>query len=144
MKNSRIMLSGTSMTQRSRREYRTFGWMMGAVITVLFGLALPWVFDKGMAAWPFVLGFAFAGTACFAPMALAPVYRVWMTFGHYAGWINTRIILGIAFLLLFTPIALFFRLTGRDALQRRSHDDGRTSYWHDSETPTREQMKRMY
>ena len=138
------MFSGTSATPRSTREYRTFGIMMGAVIAVVFGLALPWLFGKGIAVWPLVLAFAFAGTAWFAPLALVPVYRVWMTFGHYAGWINTRIILGIAFLLLFTPIAMFFRLTGRDALQRRTPEDGRTSYWHDSETPNPEQMKRMY
>ena len=40
------------------------------------------------------------------PRSLTQVYRLWMTVGEVLGWINTRIILGVLFYLLFTPMGL--------------------------------------
>jgi hypothetical protein len=44
------------------------------------------------------------------------------------GWLISRIMLGFVFYCLFTPLGLFFRLTGRDALGRRLNKDS-ASYW---------------
>ena len=53
------------------------------------------------------------------PGFLSPVYRVWMAIGYVLGWINTRIILGVVFFLLFTPMGLIMRLLGKDPMCRR-------------------------
>ena len=52
--------------------------------------------------------------------------KFWMKLAGVLGFINTRILLGLAFYVLFTPWAIIMKLTGKDPL-RRSKTDG--SYW---------------
>ena len=44
------------------------------------------------------------------------------------GWVVSKLALGLLYLLVFTPIALVFRLLGRDALSRVLDRDAPT-YW---------------
>ena len=58
--------------------------------------------------------------------ALIPLNKLWMRFGILLGMIVSPIVLGIIFFGLFTPIAMFMRLSGRDELrlkftQKASH-----------------------
>jgi hypothetical protein len=41
-----------------------------------------------------------------------------MRLGEVLGWINTRVILGAIFFLLFTPLGLYMRLRGKDPMRR--------------------------
>lgn len=52
-----------------------------------------------------------------APRVLTPAVKVWLWLGHIMGYINTRLILAVIFFVFITPVALFFRLTGRDMLK---------------------------
>jgi hypothetical protein len=65
--------------------------------------------------------------ALLAPRVLAPVYRIWMTAGEALGWINTRILLGVVFYGLITPMGLIRRLRAEDPMRRR-HDPAAQSY----------------
>jgi hypothetical protein len=50
------------------------------------------------------------------------------------GWIVTQLILGILFYLVLTPLALYFRIKGRDALKlRRPPTNG--TMWETRDTP---------
>jgi hypothetical protein len=49
--------------------------------------------------------------------ALLPLNSLWMRFGLLIGMIVSPIVLGIVFFGLFTPIAAFMRLNGRDELR---------------------------
>jgi large-conductance mechanosensitive channel len=62
-----------------------------------------------------------------APMQLNPVYRIWMRFGLIIGSIMSRIILGIVFFLVVTPLAILMRMTGKDPMNRQL-DTTRESY----------------
>jgi Saxitoxin biosynthesis operon protein SxtJ len=44
------------------------------------------------------------------------------------GWVVSKVALGLLYFLVFTPIALVFRLIGRDALQRSADRNAKT-YW---------------
>ena len=44
-------------------------------------------------------------------------YQYWMRLGHALGWINSRIILGLVFLLVLQPISIFMRILGYDPLK---------------------------
>jgi hypothetical protein len=101
---------------------RQFGPLTGAIVAVLFGLLLPWLFDRGLPWWPWVIAAPLVLLALVAPRGLAPVYRGWMAFGAVLGWINTRLILGLVFYLLLLPIGLVMRLLGHDPLRRRRED----------------------
>ena len=61
--------------------------------------------------------------ALLLPRSLGPVYRVWMAIGQILGWINTRLILGVLFYGLFTPMGLAMRLLGKDAMRRKLEGD---------------------
>lgn len=62
------------------------------------------------------------------PQALKWVYVGWMIVAFPIGWTVSKFVLGILFYGLFTPIALVFRLVGRDALRRRPKRE-LSSYW---------------
>jgi hypothetical protein len=44
------------------------------------------------------------------------------------GWVVSRVTLGLLFVMVFTPVALVFRLVGRDALNRTIDREAET-YW---------------
>ena len=110
-----------------KKGLRDFGLITGALFVLIFGLLLPWKFDWQWPVWPWVL-FALLATMAFAaPMSLNPVYRVWMRFGHFMGSIISRIILGLVFFLVVTPIGLMMRATGKDPMHRQL-DPSASSY----------------
>lgn len=100
-------------------QLRKFGLVSGAIVIALFGVALPWLFDYSWPLWPWILAATLALWALLAPASLFIVYRVWMSFGNVAGWINTRIILGLIFYLVILPIGILLRLFGKDPMARK-------------------------
>lgn len=58
---------------------------------------------------------------------LKVMYKAWMKFAHALGWVNTRIILSLVYFLIFTPIAVLFKVIGKELLDRRFETVG--SYW---------------
>jgi hypothetical protein len=97
---------------------RKFGFTMAAAAGVI-GLILLYrhrmigVIIAGSFAAFFLL------FALVAPRLLEPIEKVWMAFSRVLGEINTRIIMGLLYLLIFVPLGLLFRVFGRDELRRR-------------------------
>ncbi len=50
------------------------------------------------------------------------ILMVWEKFGLALGWVNSRIILGIVFFLVLTPLALLKRIGSKDALFLKAPD----------------------
>ena len=67
-------------------------------------------------------------TTLLLPILIKPIYRIAIFIAYILGWINTRIILGLIYYLLFTPISLIMKIVGRDPLNRK-FDKGAKSYW---------------
>ncbi len=60
-----------------------------------------------------------------APRLLKYPSNVWWKFAMILGYVNARVILSIAFFLVLTPIALIWRLIGRDPLSiKKEHWPG--------------------
>jgi len=133
----------TVNTNPDKQELRKFGLIFAGMFILIFGLLLPWIWDKSSPMWPWIVAAVFIVTALLVPMALGPVYRLWMKIGHVLGWINTRIILGVMFFLIFAPVALVLRLLGKDMLRRRL-DTAAASYRIASEQLPRDRMERPY
>jgi hypothetical protein len=49
-----------------------------------------------------------------------------MWIGHILGWVNTRILLGLVFYGLITPMGILFRLMGKDVMRRAFAQDSPT------------------
>ena len=126
-----------------RQELRKFGLVFAGGLVVFFGVLLPWLFDKPWPPWPWVGAGLFAGTGLALPGLLRPVYYAWMKLGHALGWINTRIILGLVFFVMFAPIALLLRLLGRDPLHRKP-DEAAGTYRVTSEKLPRERLEKPF
>ena len=108
------------------KALRHFGLIVGGVFAVI-GVWPTVVRGQTPRWWAVALGVALVVPALLWPRGLRPAYRVWMSIGDVLAWINTRIILGLVFFGMVTPIALVLRLRGRDPL-RRGLDPGVDSY----------------
>ena len=104
-------------TSLDRKELRSFGLLVGGVFSVI-GL-WPILFRGDPPRWwALALGGTLIVLGLALPVVLKPVYRIWMKVGHVLGWVNTRIILGIIFYGLFTPMGLIRRALGKDSMRR--------------------------
>lgn len=124
-------------------ELRKFGLVTGAIIIGLFGLILPWVFGFNWPTWPWILAGILWIWALAIPDTLFLVYSPWLKFGHIAGWINTRIILGLMFFLVFFPAEILMRLFSKDPMARKL-DGTVNSYRIVSKTIEKDHIERPY
>lgn len=110
----------------TRKELRQFGLLVGTVFAVI-GL-WPLVFrGEPLRLWAAGIGGLLVVCGAALPALLAPLHKGWMWIGHILGWINTRILLGLVFYLLVTPIGLLFRLMGKDTM-RQAFAESSTTY----------------
>ncbi len=116
----------------TKEEVRKFGILFAVVLTAV----AVYLRYTGKESWHwFLVGAgAFLLTGHIAYRVLRPVYRVWMKFAYLLGWINARLLLGIFYYLVLTPIGIVLRATGRDLLDRKI-DRGAASYWKKREGP---------
>ena len=75
------------------------------------------------------------------PKAIRYVFLAAMVLAFPVGWLVSQCVLVVMFYLILTPLALFFRLTGRDALSRK-RPAGRASFWNETATP--EDVRRYF
>lgn len=130
-------------SEAGNKELRNFGLITGAIVVGLFGLLQPWLTGHTWPVWPGVVAAVLAVCALTIPATLRPVFRGWMAFGQAAGWINTRIILGIIFYFIITPIGLVKRLVAKDPMARVLGGT-ETSYRVPSHAMERDRMRRPF
>lgn len=115
------------MKRRSFRAEKEFGLVVGAVFVLLGG----WWLYRGkfatVAPLLLTLGALLILFSLIWPRALVWPNRAWMFLAEVLSWITTRIILGLVFFLVVTPIGVVKRLSGWDPLGRRA--PGGASYW---------------
>ena len=109
----------------TKRTLRQFGLMVGGVF-LLIGL-WPFVWrQEAVRIWAVVPGSLLAIAGLVVPSLLKQVYQGWMRVGHVMGWVNTRIILGVLFYGVVTPMGLVMKVTGRDPMRRGYEPDAQT------------------
>ena len=78
------------------------------------------------------------------PGLFKPAAKLWFGFSHILGTVMSKILLGVVFLIVVTPMALFRRMIGKDAMQLKSWKKDAASVFrvrdhtftaHDIETP---------
>ena len=115
----------------SKTQLRQFGLLMAGVFS-FFGIIFiykEWIIVAG------VLGFLilfFAGMGFLAPMGLLSIHRKWMRFAEVVGNFNTKVILGLAYYLVFTSTRIISSVFREDPLRRKFEKD-KKSYWLDCE-----------
>ncbi len=114
------------------RELRQFSWLVGGIF-LLIGAA-GWYFDKGWFEIPLWVGGPLVVVGTIVPILVKPFYYAWMTLAVVMGFVMTRVILTIFFVVVLCPVGFFFKLIGRDALHRKI-DRSASSYWIEKSYP---------
>jgi hypothetical protein len=117
------MTDAHAIPELDAKGLRRFALTTGAIVAVLFGLVLPYLFEFGYPVWPWVLAAILMLWGLIAPASLKPVYRGWMRFGLLLNRIVSPLVLGIVFFAVVTPIGLVMRLLGKDPLAHGKHDE---------------------
>ncbi|MBI4382865.1 MAG: sxtJ [Nitrospinae bacterium] len=118
-----------ALKQPPEKILRSFGLTMGAVLSLVSGASAY----KGVYAFlpiPVLLAVVFIAFALAAPLKLEVVHRPWMRFAEALGAFNAKLILGFVYFTIFTPIRVFFLITGKDPLKRKFEPHLET-YWED-------------
>jgi hypothetical protein len=71
-----------------------------------------------------LLAVVVGGVGLVRPAAMRWIYTAWMTAAFPIGWTVSRVMLASLFYAVVTPLALVFRLKGRDALHLRRTQKG--------------------
>ncbi len=100
------------------KQLRSFGLTVGGIFAFI-GL-WPAIYHAMNARW-WAVGVAIVliFPAVVFPKSLFWIHKGWMAVGAVLGWVNTRIILGIVFYIIVTPIGLVRSWLGKDPMGRR-------------------------
>ena len=104
------------------KQLRSFGCTVGGI----FALIALWpvmVRGEDPRWWTLVIAACLLIPAVLAPKSLVWPYKGWMVVGHVMGWINTRIILGVVFYVVVTPVGVLRRWLGKDPMGRELRPD---------------------
>ena len=103
----------------SKKQLREFGLLIGFGFPLFIGWLIPALTGHGFREWTFWVGFIGLIIGLTSPRLLYYPYKFWMKLGLILGWVNSRIILCLVYMIVLIPIAFVMRLTGYDPLRRR-------------------------
>lgn len=104
------------------KELRSFGLTVGGIFAFIgFWPAIYHGVDPRW--WAVGAAMLLLVPAVIWPAGLFWVHKGWMAFGHALGWINTRIILGVVFYMVITPIGTLRSWLGKDPMGRQLRPD---------------------
>jgi hypothetical protein len=106
------------MTKGPRNPERSFGVSVGLVLCAIAAL-LWWRHRVGRAEVVGAFGLGLLACGLVYPPILKWPSAVWWRFSRALGYVNARILLGILFFFVLTPLSLVWRITGKDPLARR-------------------------
>jgi multisubunit Na+/H+ antiporter MnhG subunit len=110
----------------SRKELKKFGFTIGIAL-VMIGIYLWFRHRNGfMSLWG--ISALFILSALGQPKLLWPFHKLWMGLSVILGFFMTRLVLGILYYFIITPIGLISRLLGKDFLDLKQ-DPHTESYW---------------
>ena len=112
----------------SEKQLRKFGIIIGLGIPVIIGWLIPLLGGHLFRMWTLFVGFPLFILGILKPNLLYYPYKAWMALGNILGWINSRIVLGLVYILLLIPIAFIMKVFGYDPLKQNQKKNILISY----------------
>ena len=106
----------------SKKQLREFGFLLGIGFPLVLGWIVPLIGGHFFRQWTLWVGIPALAIGVIKPSLLFYPYQLWMTLGHALGWINSRIILGLVFIIVLQPIAFSMRMLGYDPLRQKKNN----------------------
>jgi hypothetical protein len=101
-----------------RRDLRRFGLLFCVLSAALAGYVV-WRRGLDAATVPAAISAVLLLLSLALPSLLKPAWWPWMVVARVLGFVNSHLLLGAVFYLMFTPIGLVMRLLGHDPLGDR-------------------------
>lgn len=99
--------------KNNTKELKQFALTMSWAFPAVFALFLPWLFNYATQLWPLAVSAVLLALWLLKAQWIYYPYKVWMAVAGTIGWVNTRIILGLCFYLLFMPIGRVMKWLGK-------------------------------
>ena len=117
----------------SNKRLREFGLLIGFGFPLLIGWLIPALMGHGLRTWTLWVGFLGLVIGLTSPRLLFYPYRFWMKLGLILGWVNSRIILFLVYMIVLLPISFVMRLIGYDPLRtslkkEKTYQENRKNY----------------
>ena len=122
------MLEEIKKIKSGKKDLRDFG----ATFAAVFGIVALLLWWKDKTTYKAFLGLAvlFLATGFALPNILKPLQRAWMAFSILLGAVMTRLILSALYFIVFTPLSLAARITGKKFLDLEfKKNNSPASYW---------------
>ena len=120
------MIEEIKNIKNDKSDFRKFGITIGLFLMILAGF----LFWRGKETFGIFLvsGFVLLVLGLTIPIILKPIYWIWMILAVILGWIMTRVILGLLFFVVITPIGMFSRRSG-SKFRNLKWDQSKDTYW---------------
>ncbi len=104
----------------AKKKLREFGLLIGFGFPIFIGWIIPGVGGHAFRVWTLWIGIPSFILGILKPSLLFYPYKGWMVLGNALGWINSRIVLSLVFLLVLQPTALTMKIFGYDPLRKKN------------------------
>ncbi|WP_269622417.1 SxtJ family membrane protein [Prochlorococcus marinus] len=104
----------------SKKQLRDFGYLIAIAFPLILGWLIPLITGHHFRIWTLWVSLPSLFLAIISPASLSKPYKAWIFIGDLLGWINSRIILGLVFIIVLQPISFLMRLFGYDPLRLKS------------------------
>ena len=101
------------------KTLRQFGFLICFTFPFLIGWFLPLLGGHPFRVWTLFISMPAGILGILRPGLLLYPYIAWMKLGLILGWVNSRIILGLVFLIVLIPISLVMKSIGHDPLRTK-------------------------
>ena len=124
------------------KTVQKFGFILAGILSILGLIAFLRGHEQYWVEWPLAVLILFLSFS--AIRILTYIYRFWMLVAEGISWVLLRLILGIFYYLILSPVGFMMHLFGRDVLDEKI-DREASSYWKKrGEKPAREQYERLF
>ena len=113
-------------TKADVKTVKQFGLILSLILFILGGLALWRGHHQYKFEWP--LAVIVLAISLIIPRFLVFIYQPWMIVAETISWVVLRVILGILFYLILSPVNLIMILFKKDILDQRL-DPSASTYW---------------
>ena len=103
----------------SNKRLREFGLLIGFGFPLLIGWLIPVLTGHGFRVWTLWIGFPGLLIGLNSPRLLYYPYKFWIKLGLTLGWVNSRVILGLVYIVVLLPISFVMRLIKYDPLRTK-------------------------
>jgi hypothetical protein len=123
-------------------ELKSFAITMSLAFPIIFMGILPFLFSAAVPKWPIYLSLLMTACYIFAPRLLYYPYLVWMHIASVFGFINTRVILALAYYLLIVPTGLVMKW--RKGLQYKQFSRQESAWVKRDQLPKKNNLKEPF